>query len=95
MSYQIRLSPTADLDLDGAVLYYSAQLAGLGIRFASETNDALVKIGEMPFAYSIRYENVRAAKIRSFPYLIFYTIDERTKVINVLRIFNTHQKPYF
>ena len=95
MSFQIRLSPIADLDLDAAVIYYNTQQTGLGIRFASETNDALMKIGEMPFAYSTRYENVRAAKIRSFPYLIFYTIDERIKVINVLRIFNTYQKPYF
>lgn len=95
MIYSIRLSSLAVSDLEGAVEYYNTQQSGLGTRFAIEVNDAFVKISKMPNVYSKRYQDVRAAKVRSFPYLVFYDTDEKKFAINVLRIFNTHQKPYY
>ena len=47
----------------------------------------------MPTASVIRYKNVRCKPIKRFPYLITYTIDETTKSIAILRVFNTYQEP--
>ncbi len=95
MEFVLYLSPAASKDIIEAVNYYNSQSDGLGKRLAIETDTVLNNIAAAPKIYSFRYREIRAARIPSFPYLIYYTIDERNKLIQVLRIFNIHQKPFW
>jgi plasmid stabilization system protein ParE len=95
MSFSLYLSSRASKDINDAVNYYNSKSAGLGNRLALETDAVLSKIAELPETFSKRYKEIRAAKIPTFPYLIFYKIEERRHSIQVLRIFNTHQQPFW
>ena len=95
MSYTIYLTPSAIADIIMAKEYYNSKSDGLGKRMAGEVDVMLQKVAAMPKTYSKRYRDIRAAKITSFPYLIYYKLVEKNKTIEVLRVFNTHQKPFW
>jgi len=93
--YNIYLTPAALADMAVATDYYNSKSDGLGKRMAGEVDATLDRIFVNPKIYSIRYRDIRAAKVATFPYLVFYKIKERNKSIQVLRIFNTHQQPFW
>jgi len=95
MIYSIYLTPAAIADISIAIDYYNSKSEGLGKRMANEVDQVLSKIAALPQAYSIRYRDIRAAKTPSFPFLIFYKIKGKGTSIEVLRVFNTYQKPFW
>lgn len=95
MNYAIYLSPAAMADMTLAVDLYNSKVTDLGKRMAQEVNDTLEKIALSPKLYSIRYKDYRAAKLSSFPFLVFYRIKERTTSVQVLRIFHTSRRPFW
>jgi len=95
MAYEIILSKRALKNIAAAVEYYEKQLQGLGKRFAIEVDNALQAIANMPTAYSYRYKQVRDKLVRKFPYLIFFTINEKKQTVTVLSVFHTSQKPFW
>ena len=95
MTYTIYVTPAASADIKIAVDYYNSKSNGLGQRMAGEADDVLGMIASNPKTYSIRYRDIRAAKIPSFPFLIFYKINEKNVIVQVLRVFNTYQRPFW
>jgi hypothetical protein len=95
VKYVIYFSPRASVDIDNAIKYYDSQSNGLGKLLAIEIDVVLNKISELPNLCSVRYNNIRAAKLAVFPYLLFYKIDDRNNKVYVLRCFNTHQQPFW
>jgi toxin ParE1/3/4 len=95
MLYAIKLSPSALADIIVARDYYNSKVDGLGRRMANEIDLVLNRIVAAPKANAVRYRQIRAAKVTSFPYLVFYKIEEKHKSIQVMRIFNTHQQPFW
>lgn len=93
--YSILITPTAAKDVVAATVYYNSKADGLGKRLTDEIEETLTRIAELPFSFSLRYRNIRAAKVPSFPYLLFYKINEQSQSIEVLRVFNTHQQPFW
>lgn len=93
MPYTISITPTAASDIDAAIEYYNALATDLGYRFADVISEYFEHIATNPTASAVRYKNIRAKPVKRFPFLITYTIDEHTKSINILRIFNTYQEP--
>lgn len=86
---------TATDDIADAVEHYNAIATDLGYRFADLVADYFDRIAELPTASAIRYKNVRCKPMKRFPFLIMFTIDEDTRSVNVLRIFNTYQEPLY
>ncbi|MCD6011518.1 MAG: Plasmid stabilization system protein [Flavipsychrobacter sp.] len=68
-------TPEARADVVSAASYYDGQLKGLGKIFRSEIKRQLLLLKQNPFTRSVRYDNVRFAITRKFPYSIHYTID--------------------
>ena len=93
--HTVFITPTAAKDIISAVNYYSAKAEGLGERLANEIDGLLIRVAELPMSFTIRYRKIRAAKVPSFPYLLFYKVNEHNKSIEVLRVFNTHQQPFW
>ena len=94
MPYTINLTPTAVEDIQTAMDYYNSRSPNLGFRFTDEVDNSLQAIAKMPEAYGYRYKNVRAKLLYKFPFLIFFIIDDNKFNVEVLRVFNTSQKPY-
>jgi toxin ParE1/3/4 len=93
MPYSIFITPAASDDIEVAIEYYNALSSDLGYRFADLVANYFDRIAAVPTASAIRYKNVRCKALKSFPYLITFTIDETAQSINILRVFNTYQEP--
>lgn len=88
MDYKIIVSPRAQFEIEGIAEYYSEISLSVLNKFYSELENAyqLLKLNPQ---FQTRYKNFKAIPIRKFPFLLFYTIDEKTKIIKVLSCFNT------
>jgi toxin ParE1/3/4 len=71
----IILSVEARADFNSALAWYEQQRAGLGGSFAERLQGALNHIAERPGLYAPIAENVRWARVRTFPYLIYYRVE--------------------
>ena len=93
--FGINLTQSAINDIENGVEYFNGLSENSGYRFADEIDSGLTQILKMPTAYSFRYKNVRAKQVNKFPFLIYFVIDEEKLTIEVLRIFNTYQNPFW
>jgi plasmid stabilization system protein ParE len=81
----IILSVEAQSDFDSALLWYEQQRATLGERFAEHVQGVLDLIGDRPTLYAPIAENVRRARVRTYPYLIYYRVEpERIVVLAIV-----------
>jgi len=84
MSVPVAYLPEAEDDIDAAYAYYEQRLTGLGDRFLQALRDRLDRIQDNPALYSIFYQDVRAAPLRRFPYVVYYRLeDQRVLIIAV------------
>ncbi len=93
MPYSIFITPAATDDIAVAIEYYNTLSPDLGYRFADQVTNYFDRIAALPTASAIRYKNIRCKPVKRFPYLITYTIEETTRSIHILRVFNTYQEP--
>lgn len=93
MAFVLTITPTAIRDITAAVDYYNEKAENLGYRFADLVDDYFIRIASVPTASEVRYKNIRCKPMATFPYLIMYTVDEISKNVSILRIFNTYQEP--
>ncbi len=85
MSLSAVFRPEAKADLLETRDWYEHQQLGLGQTFADSVDDAVDRIVAMPQMYASVFRNVRRAKLRRFPYLIYYRVlSDRIEVIGVL-----------
>ena len=45
-----------------------------------------------PFA-TVRYDNIRCAQVKKFPYLVHYHIDEIQGIVTIIAVYSTHRAP--
>jgi plasmid stabilization system protein ParE len=93
MTYTVKLSPSAINDLDEAFLWYNEQVTDLGYRFIDFVDKRLAELSITPEAGSIRYKDVRCVQLKIFPYLIHYTINNRSQTVTILRVFHFNRRP--
>ena len=86
-------SPKALNDIEEAKDYYDTIGVDVGIKFISQLQLSLLAIKRNPLFASIRYEDIRCAQIKKFPYLIHYHIDEKKLLVRILAVYSTHREP--
>jgi plasmid stabilization system protein ParE len=91
--YTSVLLPAAKEDIREAALWYNSKQRGLGKRFTGEIREAVHYIKQNPKACSIRYNNVRTALVRIFPFIIHYITDEDTMSVTILAVLHTSRNP--
>jgi toxin ParE1/3/4 len=85
MSQLVVFRPEAQGDLLQSREWYEQQRPGLGDAFSDRLEEAIVRIQKMPAMYETVFQGVRRAKIRRFPYLIYYRAQfDRIEVVAVL-----------
>ena len=94
-SYSIVFSPLALLDLKEAKQWYNVQQKGLGNRLVEDVKAIIESIKRNPEFASIKFENVRTAACKSFPYSIHYEIDKMDQLVRIVAIFHFSRKPYW
>jgi plasmid stabilization system protein ParE len=93
MVYKAMLQLRARKELLDAWVWYEEKQVGLGDRFENEIYKRIKDIEQHPERYPERKQFFREAKIKTFPYLVIYRIDEEEKVILISSIFHTSRNP--
>lgn len=85
MTLDVAFRPEAEADVLETYDWYERQQAGVGESCVDSEDATLDRIQRMPKMYPVIIQQIRRAKIKKFPYLVFYRIlSERIEVIAVL-----------
>jgi toxin ParE1/3/4 len=76
-----KLTPEADLDAQGGILWYDERDRELGVDFLRKVNDCITAIQENPQKYPIVHGQMRRALVRRFPYEIIFEIEDDEIII--------------
>ncbi len=91
--YKSLILPAAREDIREAATWYNKQRAGLGRRFTKEVRDRVHYIRQYPTAFNVRYDDIRTAVLNTFPFMIHYAIDDRSKTIIISAVLHTSRNP--
>jgi plasmid stabilization system protein ParE len=70
----------ADADLKAALAWYEDIRSELGVRFALAVEAAVEAIAQNPMRFPVVYKTRRRARVRRFPYGIFFEVEEHRVV---------------
>src|SRR5262245_12482106 len=91
MSLTVALTAEAEADLDEAAQWYEERSAGLGEDFVSQVRTTLELIGDNPELYGEVHPGIRRARVKRFPYGVFYRLRENR--VEVVAVFHDHRDP--
>ena len=91
--YRSIILPIAKADIRNSSIWYEAQQKGLGKTFISIIRESIHFITTNPYSFQIRFDEIRTAIVKKFPFLIHYLIDEDSKTIIIVAVFHTSRKP--
>ncbi len=93
--YKIIFSEGALADMQEAKAWYNQQQKGLGKRLVNDIKTVIGNIKFNPFYASVKYQNIRTASCKTFPYAVHYELNESLKLIYIVAIFHFSRKPFW
>ncbi len=78
---QVIFTPAARAELLDAQDWYEARHPGLGVRFRDEVEAAVLRLQENPHQFPIVFRDVRRARLRKFPYGLFFRVEISALVV--------------
>ena len=93
MSLQLIVEPEAEADIFEGYLWYEERQRELGSRFLEEIEATFNRIVENPGLYEEIEVGIRRSVTHTFPWLVFYTSDE--KAIYILVVIFAAQDPAY
>lgn len=94
--FEVELLFDAEAELSDSYDWYAEKSNSLGNRFYHEVNRYINLIANNPFHFPVRYANdLRAAALNKFPFLVIYWIDEINSKVYVVSIFHTGRNPKY
>jgi hypothetical protein len=90
---EIEILNIAESELSEAASYYETKADGLGERFLSEFEEALVEVIENPLAWTEIGANVRRKLIKHFPYGVLFV--PQTQKIIVVAVMPLRKRPRY
>jgi len=93
MGFKLTYAVEVYNDLQENIDWYNQKQSGLGSRFFKAVKEQIARIKKSPYTIAIRYEDVRCAKVKRFPYLVHFKIFQDTNIIKVIAVFSTHRDP--
>jgi plasmid stabilization system protein ParE len=91
--YRAVILPAANIDIQEAALWYNDQQQGLGRRFIRLVRTKVSKILRDPQLYVVRYSDIRTALLDVFPFMIHFSIEEKTKTVLIIAVLHTSRNP--
>lgn len=90
MGYKITISPLADLELAETYSYYAEISLEVLKTFDKEILASYEGLKMNPF-FQERYKNVRGLPFKKFPFIIFFTLNEIDRIVEIRSVFQTDQ----
>lgn len=89
--YKVHLLSIAKRNIRQAADWYDEQMPGLGKRYRDAIRLKVSRIKSNPYLYSIAYDDIRAAVVPVFPYVIYYSVTQETEEVFVIAVAHTSQ----
>jgi plasmid stabilization system protein ParE len=93
MEYEVIVGYRAQLDLEEAILWYNIQKHDLGVDFLLEFYVCLDILSTFPNRHQKVHKNIRRVLLSSFPFSVFFEVDEKTTKVIVLAIWDNRRNP--
>ena len=93
MQFSLFYFDDAKLDVREAEKWYKKQKKGLDKRLAEAVKEVLYSIQNNPFAYELRYKNIRIAYTKIFPFGIHFYVNENKSQIVIIAILHCKKNP--
>lgn len=93
--YIAEFAPEALNDIEEAVNFYNTQQQGLGNKFLSEFEKVYKAIQLNPKFASVKYDKIRCAAFRKFPFTVHYKIEEKESKVLIVAVFSTWKEPFW
>jgi hypothetical protein len=93
MGFKLTYAAEVYEDLQEAVGWYNRKQPRLGTRFFKSVKEQIARIKKNPFIIAVRYDEVRCAKLKGFPYLIHFKIYPDKSIVRVIAVLSTHRDP--
>lgn len=81
--FKVVYSPESLQEIKRIINWYNDISLDLGNRFKKNFLAEIAAIKKNPFTRSLRYDTVRFAVVKNFPYAAHYTIDEMNNLIKI------------
>jgi plasmid stabilization system protein ParE len=91
MSAPVIYLPEAQTDVDEIYAAYEQRAAGLGERFLEQLQKCTATVSSNPLLYAVLRDNVRAALLRKFPYVVYYRFE--AGVVYILAVLRGGRDP--
>lgn len=91
--YKIAIAPEALVDIREITDWYNSQQENLGVRFQKAIIKLINALGKDPQIYAIRYQKIRCAVVKKFPYMVHFYINPETNTVEVLAVISTSRNP--
>ena len=92
MAYKITVSPRAQKEIENAIDYYALYSVDAPVNFIESLKEAYETLETNPF-FRVRYKNIRALKIKRFPYTLYFTVNETQSIVKILACFHNKRSP--
>jgi plasmid stabilization system protein ParE len=91
--FELTSFDAAEIDVEKAKRWYYDQNPDTDLeeRFADSIKEVIRKLHKNPYRYNLRFENIRVAHPKTFPYGVHFFIDEDKKQITIIGIFHNKQ----
>ncbi len=87
----VLILPAARQEIIDAQDWYENELPGLGVRFRAELDHQIERIATKPAHFPIMLVDIRRARLRQFPYGLFFRQVEQT--IYIIACFHSSRGP--
>jgi plasmid stabilization system protein ParE len=85
MSLPVIFRPEAEADIRTTHDALELSQTGLGGRFAARVREVLERVESMPEMYGTVWQDVRAARLKKFRYVVYYVVfADRVEVLAVM-----------
>ena len=92
MAFSLFILPQAELDIEKASDYYAEFSVEAVVNFYNQLEDVYQNLETNPF-YQVRYKGLRAIPFKSYPYLVFFNVNQDKNCVYIYSVFNTYQSP--
>lgn len=92
MAFKVRVLLQAQREIDEAIAYYSEISASIPAKFIEDIATAYDNLSTNPF-YQKRYLNYRGLPLKRFPFILFFTLNEKQKLVKIVSCFHTSKNP--
>lgn len=90
MDFNFKFLPLAEENIEEATDYYARISLKVLKNFNNQFDASINKIINNPY-FQKRFKQVRALPVKKFPYIIFYEVDHKEKIIYTFRFLHSSE----